>query len=536
MTHSPDQSLEYWEQDPDFEPSNGKVTLPSLTQQPTAAPTVPLLFTPTRPPHAHQWESLRRARGKRSFAYLHEMGAGKSKILIDELSQLYLEGVVDRMLVVAGSGSYEDWISKHVPENLPEEIHALVHLWQGGSSKTEQLRLNSMMNGPPMLRILAINIEGLGSSERAAIVAQNFVRGGKALFAVDEASKIKNESAHCNVVATRIGRDAVVLRTLTGSPITKSPLDIWGQMKFLGVEQDFASNYYAFRARFCTTVDIRAGLSKRRPGDSGPPKSRTIKKVTGYQNLDRLTRVLEQHSHRVLKEDCLDLPPKIYQVHRVPLTDEQRRLYRQMAQVATAEIHGGVWSSAKNAMGILAKLHQIVLGHIVDESGEVHGIETLRPAALCDLVEEAGDKVIVWCAYRRDVTLVLQELARRFPTRWSVRYDGLATPDARATAKVEFQEGNAHCFVGTAATGGYGVTLTASATTIYYSNSHNLDHRVQSEDRSHRDGQTRAVTYVDMISPRTVEERIVKLLREKKNISDTVTGDGAREWLSWMDD
>jgi SNF2 family DNA or RNA helicase len=327
---------------------------------------------------------------------------------------------------------------------------------------------------------------------------------------------------------------------MTGSPVTKSPMDLWGQLCFLGVEQDFATNYYSFRARYCTLVDLRVGLAKPGGASSGrrdaPPKSRTVKKITGYQNLDRLERLLSRHSHRVLKSKCLDLPPKIYETSSVPLTDEQERLYRQMTRVATAEIAEGVWSTARNAIGRLQKLHQIILGHLVDEEGVVYGINTNRPRMVCDLIEEAGDKVIVWCAYRRDVTLVLQELGRRFPDRLAVRYDGECPPDQRPINRSLFQDGNASFFVGTAATGGIGLTLTASATTIYYSNSFSLLHRIQSEDRNHRDGQRRSVTYVDMMSPGTVEERIVRVLRDRKDMAEAVMGDGARDWLEWLRD
>lgn len=493
--------------------------------------TIELSFTPSRPPRAHQWRAMEKARGRPAFAYFMEMGTGKSKVAIDEMLQLYSEGVIDRALFVAGAGSYDDFLHKHLPENVPNDIRVLAHLWDGGNSATERQRLSQFANGPSTLRVLIMNIEAFASSRHGETVAMNFVRGGKTLFVVDESTNIKNEGARRTAVAIAIGKSAVVRRIMTGSPITKNPMDLWGQLQFLGVHHSFGDNYFSFRARFCTLTDIRVGAARPTPGQ--PARSKTVKKITGYRNLDRLTSLLDRHSFRVLKEECLDLPPKIYETFHVDLTDEQKKLYRDMAKLATTEIEDGVWSTAKNAMGRLAKLHQIILGHLVDEDGNVHGIPTKRPGAVCDLVEEAGDKVIIWCAYRRDVTLVLEELGKRFPGRQSVRYDGLVKTEDRAEAKRLFQDGDTHCFVGTAATGGIGVTLTASSNTIYYSNTFSLLHRLQSEDRNHRDGQTRAVTYVDMFTPRTVEQHIVNLLLEKKNIADMVTGDGVRQWLEW---
>lgn len=496
---------------------------------------IPLLFEPTRPPRAHQWEALRRARHQDAFAYLMEMGTGKSKVAVDEMIQLYLEGVIDRVLISAGAGSYEDWHSKHLPENVPENVRVLSHLWQGGGTKLERDRLSYVANAKGVLPVLIMNIEAIGSSTKAQTVAENFIKmSNRGLFIMDESTNIKEETALRTIFSTRIAARCAVRRCLTGSPITKGPLDLWGQLKFLGIENYFASNFYSFRARFCITVDIRTGFGKP-PLGGGPPKAKFTKKVTGYQNLTKLERLLSEHSYRVLKEDCLDLPPKIYEECTVEMTDEQRRVYKQMSQIATAEIRDGVWSSARNAMGRLMKLHQITLGHLVDEDGVLHGLPTNRPRMLCDLIEEAGDKIIIWCAYRRDVTLVIEELEKRFPDRGITRYDGLVSPEDRNTGKVAFQDGDASFFVGTAATGGIGVTLTASCQTIYYSNTYSLLHRLQSEDRNHRDGQVRPVTITDMICRNSVEAKIVRILREKREIAETVIGDEVTDWLKWMD-
>ena len=67
-----------------------------------------------------------------------------------------------------------------------------------------------------------------------------------------------------------------------------------------------------------------------------------------------------------------------------------------------------------------------------------------------------------------------------------------------------------------------GLTLTASATSIYYTNDFKLETRLQSEDRNHRIGQNRSVTYIDMIAPNTVDEKIHAALKLKQNISDSV--------------
>lgn len=462
-----------------------------------------------------------------------EMGTGKSKVACDEACQLHLDGTIDQVLIFAGAGSYSDWTSIHLPENIPKTVQYHAHLWDGGRTKRERDALTLLMNST-VLRVLVMNIESL-VSRTADTVAKNFVNAGDTLIVVDESTKIKSETALRSMAVTRLGRRAVVRRVMTGSAVTQSPMDLWGQLTFLGIEQNFASNFYSFRARFCKLTDIRLGLGAVEE-DGSPAKSRTVKKITGYQNLDRLEKLLAAHSFRVLKEECLDLPPKVYEVCRVELTPEQQRLYREMAKLATTEIQTGIWSTAANAMGRLQKMHQIILGHLVDEAGVIHGLPTNRPAALADLAEEAGgEKIVIWTAYRRDVTLVLEELAKRFPDRTAVRYDGTVPANQRAAAVRSFQSGEAAFFVGTAATGAFGLTLTAACNVIYYSNDFSLEHRLQSEDRCHRDGQTRSVTYVDMFTPGSIEEKIVRILREKRTVAEVVMGDPAKEWLSWLE-
>ena len=81
-------------------------------------------------------------------------------------------------------------------------------------------------------------------------------------------------------------------------------------------------------------------------------------------------------------------------------------------------------------------------------------------------------------------------------------------------------------------TGGYGITLTAATTVIYYSNSYDLEIRLQSEDRAHRIGQTNKVTYVDLVSPETIDEKILQALQEKINLAQTVLGEETRAFFS----
>jgi SNF2 family DNA or RNA helicase len=112
-------------------------------------------------------------------------------------------------------------------------------------------------------------------------------------------------------------------------------------------------------------------------------------------------------------------------------------------------------------------------------------------------------------------------------------YYGGIPDDERKRVLAEFQDPDSEMrfFVGNPSTGGYGLTLTAAHTMIYYSNSFDLEKRLQSEDRAHRIGQTKNVTYIDLIAVGTVDEKIVKALRDKINIATQVMGEDFKQWL-----
>jgi SNF2 family DNA or RNA helicase len=488
-------------------------------------------LVPTRPPRAHQAAALHKAEGHRSFFYLLEMGTGKSKIAIDEALQLALDGKIDRMLVVAGKGSYADWVHKHLPENVPADLPVVAHLWRGGHTKREREGLRYLTYGAPLLRVLVMNVEALGVAGAAATVAQNFVAGGETMLVCDESTKIRNVGARRTKRMIELAQFARYRRALTGLATPKNPLDLWGQMEFLDLSYMLARNWFQFRARYCI---MSSKSFQVRGAHAGTMKQ--AMQIVGYRNLDELQRKMEPVSFRALKAECLDLPPKIYERAEVEMTPEQSGAYRDMLKTATVELENGYFASARNAVARLLRLHQITCGFLVDEEGHSHELPCAKLSILTDTIDEMQGQVIIWCAYQHDVLAVTRRLEETYPARRVAQYYGPTKSEARAAAVEGFQRGEIDFFVGTAATGGFGITLTAAHNVIYYSNSFDLEHRLQSEDRCHRDGQHHPVTYVDLVTPRTVEDKILKTLQAKKSVADTVMGDGMREWLKWEED
>ena len=244
------------------------------------------------------------------------------------------------------------------------------------------------------------------------------------------------------------------------------------------------------------------------------------------------SKKLEHFSFRVTKDECLDLPDKVFTRREIELTDEQRKAYDQMKLMALTLIDGNLMST-NNALTQIMRLHQIVCGHVKFDDGRQEDIPNNRIKELLATIEECDGKIIIWANYRRDIENIKNALAEAYGMTTVATYYGDTEAEERQEIVERFQDmaSPLRFFVGNPRTGGYGLTLTAAHTVIYYSNNFDLEVRLQSEDRAHRIGQTNKVTYIDFISPGTVDEHIVKALRNKINIASQVLGEDLKEWI-----
>ena len=260
-------------------------------------------------------------------------------------------------------------------------------------------------------------------------------------------------------------------------------------------------------------------------------RGRSIQVVNEFKNLGELSDTLGNFSYRVLKEDCLDLPDKIFTKRHISLTPDQFKVYQQMKKQAIAVLNGKV-TSTMTVLTQLMRLHQITCGHFTADDGTTQLLPNNRISELMNILEETEGKAIIWANYQRDVNQIIQAIVKEYGEESVVDYYGLTPQDERQENIKKFQNGDECRFlVGTPQTGGYGITLTKANTVIYFSNGYDLEKRLQSEDRAHRIGQKKAVTYIDIICEDTVDEKIVKALREKINIASEVLGEELKEWI-----
>ena len=468
-------------------------------------------------PYKHQMTALEKSWNKENFAYFMEMGTGKTKVLIDNLAMLYDKGKVNGALIIAPKGVVGTWYNNELPTHLPNHIENEIVLWKSAITKKQQEKLDTLFQPGEDLHILIMNVEAL-STDKGLKFAEKFLSCHETLIAIDESTTIKTPTAKRTKNILSLGRMAKYRRIMTGSPVTKNPLDLFSQCYFLDPFHLDHDSYYSFRTRYA--IMKTANISGRQ-----------IQLVNGFKNLGELSDKLQPFSYRVLKDDCLDLPDKIFIKREIQLSPDQRKLYDQMKQEALA-ILKGKQSTTVNTLTQLMRLQQITCGHFTADDGSTQPIKNNRIAELMNVLEETEGKAIIWAHYQYDMKTIIKAVKEKYGEDSIVDYYGLTPQEDRQPNIKRFQDDpKCRFIVGTPSTGGYGITLTAANTVIYYSNGYDLEKRLQSEDRAHRIGQKKSVTYVDLMADDTVDEKIVKALRKKINIASEVLGEELRSWI-----
>jgi len=446
-----------------------------------------------------------------------EMGTGKTKVLIDNMAMLYDKGKIDGALIIAPKGVVKTWYEQELPTHLPNHIENVTVLWQSNITKGQQEKLESLFEIETALHILIMNVEAL-STDKGVKFASKFLNSHKVLMAIDESTTIKTPTAKRTKNIIGMGKYAKYRRIMTGSPVTKNPLDLYSQCEFLDPYLLDFTSYYAFRNRYAEMKTMHL-------------RGRSIQVVDEFKNLGELSDTVKKFSERILKEDCLDLPPKNWIKRHITLSKEQKKAYEQMKKAAMAVLNGKV-TTTMTVLTQLMRLHQITCGHFTADDGSTQLIPNNRITELMNILEETEGKAIIWANYQKDMTQILNNISKEYGPGSVVDYYGLTPQEDRQDNIRKFQsDPKCRFLVGTPSTGGYGITLTAANTVIYYSNGYDLEKRLQSEDRAHRIGQKKNVTYIDIIAEDTVDDKIVESLRKKINIASEVLGEELRAWI-----
>ena len=469
-------------------------------------------------PFEHQLKALKMSWDKENFAYFMEMGTGKSKVLIDNISMLYDKGKINGALIIAPKGVYKNWADSEIPTHMADHIEKKVVLWRTSETSAKYKKeLASLFSTGTDFHVLIMNVEAF-SSDKGTAFAKKFLSCHKTMIAIDESTSIKTHTAKRTKNINSLRPLTKYRRILTGSPVTKSPLDLFSQCFFLDPELLGHGSFYTFRARYAVMRKINVS-------------GRSVEIVVGYINLGELSERLKPFSYRCLKDDCLDLPKKTFTRRTIELTPDQNKVYKQMKQEALAFLNGKMVST-NTVIVQLMRLHQITCGHFTSDDGDIQNLKNNRITELMNILEEMEGKAVIWAHYRHDIDIIVKTIEKKYPGS-TATYFGDTSTDDRQKAIKDIQDPNSQVrfLIGTPQTGGYGITLTGASTMIYYSNGYDLEKRQQSEARIDRIGQEKPMTYIDIIAEDTIDDKIVLALRKKVNIATEIMGEELKAWI-----
>lgn len=460
----------------------------------------------------HQIKAFEMSKDSKYFGLYMEQGTGKSKIIIDNIIYLFLKQEIDGVLITTDKAFYLNWYYDELPNHLPDWMPVRIHYWDAGWTQKERKEASKLLTPvDDVLDIFLINIEAL-ATDRGLEFAMQFAKMHYTYMVVDEATCIKNHKAKRTQGATKLGWKSEYRRILTGTPITKGPLDIFAQAEFLDHGLSGHQSFLSFKNHYANVRRVEFG-------------NRSYEKIDSYKNLEELKKLVAGFSFRILKSECLDLPEKVFENVYVEHTPEQAEIYEKLKEEALVEFSEESMVSSTSVLTTLMKLHQINCGHVKDDFGSIVHIPSNRIATLQRIVETIEGKIIIWAHFRDDIRLICNALNEEYGYGSAVHYYGETTGEERTLHLERFKKDESCRFFVSNETGSKSLTLVQAAYAIYYSYGYKLETWLQSQDRNHRIGQDKNVTYISLIIRKTVDEMVMKALKSKRDIASDVLDD-----------
>lgn len=505
-------------------------------------------------PYAHQASEFEATKELRDWALWWEQGTGKTRPTIDTAAHLFREGKIDALLVIAPKAVAPNWAFDELPKHMPSDVleRSTIVNYRSSRAMTQkfQRELEKALKAPGLLIVCmpydsimtemkpgAKAVKNVARTFKGKEFAKEVLTIRRTMMVLDESARIKSPRAKRTKRLTRAGRLAAYRRVLTGTPIANSPFDSYTQIRFLdpdfwpkrglGSPEAFRQNYGEWEKRLINPHKCMHPDGAKNPGCNCPK----YPKLLDYKNLDDLHDVMKEVGSRLLKEDCLDLPDKIYHRRKFYLTPAQKSLYKVLATELRAMLKSGDSITTPLAITKLLRLQEITSGYCPTDGGHKVLVDNNpRPAVLCDVFDEFQGKKLVFAKFRHDFEQIRNVMIER--DMKFVEYHGAISEKNREIARRAIQDDpDCEVFLGNPASCGEGLTLHAASTVVFYNTTFKLGERLQAEDRAHRIGQLRNVDYVDIVAQGTVDEYIIDKLVYKKNLSDMIMGDPKGEWI-----
>lgn len=453
------------------------------------------MWSAITPLMAHQVEAAAKMLPLRVGALFMEMGTGKTRTAI-ELARQRQHRI--RRVVYFCPVSIKQTIAREIAKHTdcaPDSIYVF------GARTTAR---SSAMQAAFWV---IVGIESLSSSVRVVSAVQSII-DDQTMVVVDESTYIKGHRAYRTERITLLSKPARYRLIMTGTPFTNGVVDLFAQMRFLSPEILGYNSFYHFAANHLEYEEVKRSNGTRV----------STGRIVSSHNEGYLAAKIAPYVYQVKKQDCLDLPSKIYTSYSHSLTNQQRAAY-DMAKMRFAEAMMDLEYEVSSLpiFRLFTELQSIVCGFVTVE-GSTQFLEHRRVNLLLQVLGDLPERrVVVWAKYHHCIEEIVEQLQHRYGHAAVQQYHG-GLNERQRSQQLSQWSGSGQFLVGTQAAGGHGLNeLVAASDMIFYANGFKYSERVQAEDRIHRLGQQHKCWYADIYAEDSIDKRIFNSLSSKEN-------------------
>ena len=456
-------------------------------------------------PYSQQSAAFNKTKLMAYAAYFMEQGTGKTKVVIDRSVYLWEAGKIDAVLVLCPNSLTDTW-TEEIETHCPDRANPVVAVWDSSLTKkvTKLLEAVIYSDCKEELPFLIMNIEA-SRTQKGAKLAQWWARHKELHIVCDESQIIATPKASQTVAAINLARQCKARSIMTGTPTDGKASDYFSQINFLMPNPLGFSNYYSFRARYCTLetkrVYCKPYFDKKQKKFI---KTRKIVEIVGPQNATELKKKLLEFSYFCKKADCMDLPPKIPHKRIGTLTPQGTRIYKSVCTQIITEIEADRFITAEIALSKLIRLQQITGGFLPsddDENAEPIPGNNPKIDLLVETTLQFPGPTLFWARFKAEHVAIIKALGAIVNPKFIGEITGRVDKKDREDNRRAFQKGKLEYLVMSQSCGGAGYTLTKAENEQFYSNTFSHRIRVQAEDRAHRIGLEHPVNLIDLLIP-----------------------------------
>ena len=515
-------------------------------------------LTPKTIPFDHQVVAFNRFKDSEYFALFADMGTGKSKIAIDIGAYKYINGEINTMMIIAPNNVHIQWEREQFPLHCPIPYEAQTWEQAKWANQRYRVKISDFIEEPSdVLKVLLVNVESF-QGDTAKMIIKLLMRFNKIFVVLDESTRIKTPTAKRSIRIREL-HTATARCILTGTPTAKSPLDIWSPFNFLKKDY-FGMDWKTFNARYSVQIMDYSSKRKRTINDYEFDKVKQAiaswqgdgdmmdclgdvannlgmsfrdvrfiheqDQVSRYKDENVLKQIIGDDTFSVRKEDCLDLPEKVFEVIHVNMAEDQKKAYRELGAYMQAMSEDGAPLTVKGILALMTRFRQICGGHFPSKTEE-HATTMLFPfktnpklvALMEDIEENTVDKqCIVWASFREEIRLIVSTLRQAGYT--AETYYGADDKHKRERTIKKFQAGEVQFLVANQDVAGYGLNLQCCSHQYFFSNSYRTEARLQAEDRTHRAGQDNTCIYKDILIKDSIDYHMFQKIKEGKDLNE----------------